>query len=1184
MKEKILMLSKGDFDDNKPEITVSEPVLHLETECGSKVDGSFAIRSLNGCEIRAMIYSSQPWMTCDKQTFIGLEGKIGYTLDTGTFETGELLKGYFTIVSNAGELQIPYEVLICAPFCESTMGAISEMDQFAALAREDWQEALRIFRSADFEKVFLHSDRHRRLYRALMESRSASMAMDEFLCAMKKKQRSSIHVSQDLIEYENPEDTIAGTLLIERSSWGCLRADVRCEGDFISLFKCRLSEDDFLGSYCKLEYRLTPGRALCQEGAIILETMDQLIRVPVRLRRDVMISEKQQSRRSLRRSLIDLQKLYISYRLQKISKSRWLSESGEAISGCINNSQEPVFQVAEAAWQLMAGDRETAGNILAGINGRQLRYQSVIYYCFYLYINSLYREDEHYTRYVADTIRFYAEGQYSERWELIYFADQLTRQGGGESRYRQQAHTYGQLKEIAEKSGMIAPGIFLNAVSIVNEDPSLIREIGDFEQKLLVWGARHDCLSRETVFRYADLAPRVRHWMPAYADALKHYCEIYQTKELLAAVIRQLILGGQNDARSHHWYRLGIESSLRLPELYESFMDSLDLNSDEELPVGVLVYYQYDNKLDAGQKAYLYRYLLERRESYARLFESYDSIIRTFALGQLQQGQMTADLAVLYRYYLTGDTLTRHVLEALPDILFKHQLKLDDQVRGITAVIVDYAELNEELYYPVVSGKAYIDLFMDDYRILFEDKEGNRYLAGSRSRTEPLLDMTKYIRECYPVSRHHRLMVMNRSERALKYQLMDDESVEVYKSVLKLEHVSKQYQKTVLRNLIDYYYDNYEGETLEKYLLQIDINLLGNEERGHIIEYFIQRGLYERAYNAIRVYGDEGVQDKHILRLSSRLIREKGYARDPMMIALAYSAFEHGKYDEVTLKYLILFYEGPTKDLYKLWMAARDFEVPASEMEERLLSQILFAETMIPEGCDILASYYGAYGMQRLTKAFLAYAAYHYLDEDAAIGSQVFHIMEIELGQMENVRKICSLALTRYYAENKNIRPGYYDWIGREIAGFIDEGILLPWFVRFSGCGAVPSELTDLTYLTWHDKPGKKLTLICTDAGSGTAQELTMDNPAAGIYVRALRLLPGKTVSYRIVSEDGKDTLTQGSLTGGSGAAEARQRNGMSELARMHECMDYNDDIAMDEAMLEYEKLDEMTDRLFSLH
>ncbi len=1183
MKEKILMLSKGDFDEKKPEITVSETALHLDAERGSRVDGSFTIRSTNGYEIRAMIYSSQPWMTCDKQSFIGLEGKIGYTLDTGTFEAGELLKGAFTIVSNAGEIQIPYEVRVRMPYCESTAGMISEMDQFAALARDDWQEALRIFRSPEFARVFLHSDRHRRLYTALMGSRSTSMAMDEFLCAMKKKQRASIHVSQDLIEYENPEDTIAGTLLIERSSWGCLRARVYAEGDFVSLYKRQLSEDDFLGSYCKLEYTLNPGKAVSQDGAIVLETMDQLIRIPVTVRRDVLISEKQQSRRSLKRSLIDLGRLYISYRLQKISKSRWLSESGEAISGCLNNSQEPVFQVAEAAWQLMAGDRDTAGSILAGINGRQLRYQSAIYYCFYLYINALYRRDENYTRYVADTIRYYAEGQYSDSWEMIYFMDQLAAGGEG-NRYRQQTHTYEQLKGIAEKSGMIAPGIFLGAISMINEDPALIHEIGDFEQKLLVWGARHDCLNREAVYRYADLAPRVRNWMPAYADALKHFCDIYQTKELLSAVIRQLILGGQTDARSHHWYRLGIESSLRLPGLYESFMDSLDLMSDEQLPVNVLVYYQYDNKLDPRQKAYLFRYLLEQRENHARLFESYDSIIRTFALEQLQQGQINADLAVLYRYYLTGDALTTHVLEALPEILFKHQLKLDDQVRGITGVIVDYAELNEELHYPVTAGTAYIDLFLDDYRILFEDKDGNRYMAGSRSRISPLLDSAKYIRDCYPVSRHHRLIVMNRSERALKYQLMDDESIEVYKNVLKLEHVSKQYQKTVLRNLIDYYYDNYEGETLEKYLLQIDISLLGNEERGHIVEYFIQRGLYERACNAIRTYGVEGIQDKHILRLSSRLIREQGYAQDQILIALAYSAFDHGKYDEATLKYLILFYEGPTRDLYKLWAAARDFEVSASEMEERLLSQILFTESMIAEGCEILASYYGTYGMQRMTRAFLAYAAYHYLDEDTPISSQVFHIMEIELGQMGNAEKICSLALTRHYAENKNVQPGYYDWICREIAGFIDEGILLPWFSRFSGCGAVPSELADLSYLTWHDLPGKRLSLVLDNDGSGMPdREMVMDNPAAGIYVKALNVLPGHTLSYRIISEDGKDILSEGKLTGNVPSDGVGAQTGAAEISRMHDYIDFHDDIAMDEAMIDYVKLDEMTDRLFDL-
>ncbi len=1184
MKEKILLLSKGHFDEIRPEIQVSENALKLEAERGSSIRGSIKVNSTNSHVIRAMVYASQQWMTCEEESIVGTQGEIHYTLESSGFESGETIRGSFFIVSNAGELEIPCEVKITAPFCDSPAGPISEMDQFAQLARDDWHAALEIFRGPEFSRVFLSSAKNRRIYEALIKSRSASMAMDEFLCVVKRKKRAEIKAAQDMIEYENPEGETRGVLIIERSQWGAVRVTTRTEGDFISLYKKQLSEDDFLGSYCQLEYTLLPGRGRKQEGAIILETVSQMIRIPVAVRRDVLIREKEQARRIYSRALIDLQRSFVLYHLQKISKSKWLSESGEAISGCMNNSTDPIFRVAEAAWQLSAGDREEAGQILSGINGRELRYQSAVYYCFYLYVNALYKNDEHYTQYVADTIRFYAEGQYKDSWEMLFFLNQLTETDAGSHKRRSRhLRTYEQLRSMMEKSAVVSPGIFMIAVSMVNEDPSLIHEIGDFECRLLIWAARYDCLNRDAVYQFADLAPRMRTYHPAYMRALMHYCEIYQSKELLTAVIRQLIMGHQTDRESRRWYRLGIESSLKTPDLYELYMESLDLNEQEKLPMNVLVYYQYDNRLDVAHKAYLYRYILENREAHARIFEGYDGIMRAFALEQLQHHQMSEDLAVLYRHYLTGSQLTPHVLEALPEIIFKQQIKLQPQTRRIRGVIVDYSELDEELYYEVTDGKACIDLFMDDYRILFEDTDGNRYMSSVNSDIRPLLETSAYIRDCYPEARHHRLMVMNRSERALKYQLMDDDSIEVYKNVLKLDHVSLQYQKTVLRSLIDYYYDNYEGETLEKYLLQIDIRLLGNEERGHIIAYYIQRGLYERAYEAMRTYGYDNIQDKWVLKLSSRMIRERSFARDQMLTDLAYLAFEHGKYDEATLRYLIRYYQGPTLNLYKLWKAAVDFEVPAPDLEERLLSQMLFAETMIQEGCEVMASYYASHGMQRVTKAFLAYAAYQYLDRDEAISSQIFHIMEIELNQMEEAREICSLALIRWFAENRNIRPGYYGWLYKEIASFIDKDVLLPWFTRFSGCGEVPSELTDFCFVTWHGRPGRHYSVAFKKDGTGDERQLPMDNPAGGIYTKGFQLFSGESLTYRILDEDGKDTGEHGTLKLDREARGAVPGNGKEEIDRMRDFLAFHDDLAMDEAMVDHERLDEMAEKLFHL-
>ena len=139
--------------------------------------------------------------------------------------------------------------------------------------------------------------------------------------------------------------------------------------------------------------------------------------------------------------------------------------------------------------------------------------------------------------------------------------------------------------------------------------------------------------------------------------------------------------------------------------------------------------------------------------------------------------------------------MTPHVVKAMPAVIFKHHIHCDHP--GIKGVVVDYSELGEENYYPFVHGEAYVDLYMDDYRIVLVDAKGGRYMSTIPYTTGRLMDVGKYIKICYEQGRDNKMLVLNRSERALKYQMMDDVSIETYKCVLKLQDVSRHYWRSI---------------------------------------------------------------------------------------------------------------------------------------------------------------------------------------------------------------------------------------------------------------------------------------------------------------------------------------------------------------------------------------------------
>ena len=322
------------------------------------------------------------------------------------------------------------------------------------------------------------------------------------------------------------------------------------------------------------------------------------------------------------------------------------------------------------------------------------------------------------------------------------------------------------------------------------------------------------------------------------------------------------------------------------------------------------------------------------------------------------------------------------------------------------------------------------------------------------------------------------------------------------------------------------------------------------------------------------------------MRLCSRVIREKDFEKDDLLVELSYFAFSNGKYDETTLQYLILFYAGTTEGLYAIWKAAGDFEVPAAQLEERLLCEILFTENHVAEGCEVFASYYNDHPGHRLTRAFLGYYGYHYLVHGQTAGEKIFQIMEIELDQLENARNVCALALLQYYSEAEHVEPEFYERLQHEVSAFMDKGILLPFFKKYAGDAEVPGELADFMYAEYHTSPKSAVTIYYRPADQESAEWIhePMRHILGGIFIKTFQLFDGEAVEYYIAEQDGEQLKTGDKKR----LAAPRSSNqwpetGVELLSRMHQAIQAEDDQAVDELIRSYERVNEMTDQLFEL-
>ena len=1120
MKEKINLLSKGIFDYGYPDVHVSEMRLDLDIEAGRTYSGEFEVYSTNGAGIRAKIFSSNKQMHCEETDIIGTDNVVHYVFSAENMETGDTAEGQISIISNGGEIQIPYKVTVRSPYCMTSIGEVGNLEEFTQLASENWLEALNLFKSRDFSRVFLVNKIHAHMYEKFMHGRNVHQAMEEFLYTLKKKQKVSISVTQREILHHNLKEPLSDKLVLEKDYWGYQEIFVRAEGDFLSVYKKRLTTQDFLGSYYELEYYINPDylNPGYNYGKIFLKTFNQSIEIQVTCEQDVY-REEENTYISIKKSVLKMNRQYLNWLDGKADLNTLVREIREDVDGCRNHSDYIRYAMYEAHFLFMIGDETNAKEILLNIKERELRKESLLDYSYYLYITTLYRKEADYVHFVVKKLRELYETQ-CDRWEVLWLllqVDERLKAAG--------INTYKLIKAEFNKRCR-SPFMYREALIKANESPVMIRELDAFEIQLLNWGVCHQVLTQKLIYQYASLAVRERTYAPLVLRAMMKLYDAYETKELLMAVCTMLIKGHKIEKSYNHWYLQGILQSLKVTRLYEYYMMSLDMKMTHEIPTAVLYFFNYNNQLEWIYKAFLYRYIIQNKNRIQRIFDSYDNIMKAYTFEQLSLGNIDENLIVLYKYYVTKDRMNSKLAKELPDIMFKHQVTCTHP--GIMNVIVTMREINKEFVYPIVSNQAYVDIFMDEYNLMFEDADGNRYMRSIDYSLHKLMDDSEFIKECYELYPENAKVLMNRSERALKYQLIDDTSVEIFKRTLKIGLIQDEYRKNILKNLIDIYYENYEGETLEKYLLRLDIHLLGHEERGSIIEYYIQRGFYDKAYEAICEYGYEGIRDKRLMRLISRIIRRRDFEEDSMVLELAFHTFQAGKYDEVILEYLNRYYLGSTIDYLEIFAAANGFEVEVHALEEKMLCQVLFTEDMLEESHNVFESYYHAHPNMKIARAYLIYYAYGYLMERLKVKENIFHYMEIEMDQMGRGRDICSLAKLKHLAECGVDQDQYSEWIRKEIRRFVSKGIMLPWFKFFMDHLDIPRELLDREYIIYLTKPSHSVKIrYRIDRGEhvGIWKEENMQKVYDGIFVKSWPLFADEKLMWQALDFDGEDIV-----------------------------------------------------------
>lgn len=1185
MKEKIKRFADGSFSYEQPQILLSDAELNISVSAGEEFFGVFTIKNSKSTYIKGLLYSSHSCFILENDKFAGAENDISYRFSATYLDPGEIITGNIDIISECGEVVLPFQIKVEAPYCITSIGNVKDTFQLANLAKVNWLEAKRLFQSKEFRQVLLfYNKKQCLLYDQLMKSSSGSHALEEFLIASNKKKRIKFQLDRTEAEYTGKEESFLDKLVITKDDWGYAEIRIRTDSPFITPDRKLLWTDNFIGNHCELDFSIHPEKMKpgINKGIIEINTAYQQLEFIIICDNIHKIPHEIQKRRMKKQLESDLLQNYIRFRTTKLSASDYAEEAEQILHSLYSLETDTTHPVKDIFYELyrvhiqfIEGKISQAKTSLALLQEDETDWgQEKPHYSGALaYLHSLLKKNAKVTIESCNKLQdLYQEN--ADEWLLLWFLLYM------DKRYKSNAEL--KFDDIKKQfiNGCRSPVLYYEAAVILNESSEVLKELGEFELQVICFGVKQNFLNSNASSQVTYLAGREKEYHRLKFFILTKVYERFREKEALTAICSMLIKGQKKEKKYFHWFQSGVQEQIRVTELQEYYLYTADEDLKELPPVSVLHYFQYQSNLSDKKKAMLYANIIRFRASQVTIYDNYKQMIHEFCVEQVMKGRLNRNLALIYDNTLHPEILDKPLVECLSEMMFRNELVCKNS--SFKSVCVAHREMEKEVCVPLVDGRAYIDIFTEQPEIMLIDENNNRYRIAEQFTLYKLLHLDFLLPFCYQLLTDYPKLLLHQ-QNEIQYKKPDVNGVEICQKVVNLTGLEHSFLSECEQFLVNYYYDNFQGEALEKQLLQIDFKVLHHAERVRMIELLLIRDLYNLALAAMQEYGYEGVGEKRILRLCSRLIPDVKEEYVELIKALAFQAFCKRKFDEVTLKFLADHYDGSTDSMFELWSAAKEADLEVIELEERLLGQVLFAETLSIDAIPLFRSYYYHGTNRKLIRACLSYYAYKYLINDRIFEVELFDIMKKEATYEEN--NICMLAVLKNYSTQQRLTDAEVNFVDYQLRSMEQKNLILPFFKDFKDTMRTPRNMYDKYYIEYRTHPDARVKIHyfydnCDSAAAFQIEE--MYNVCYGIFVKEFIIFYNEPLQYYIEEElDGVTSITESKAIRLKPELIGGDDTKYHQLNLVITAKEMNDDVTVVKLLESYVKTDYCISQLF---
>lgn len=1130
MKSKVEQYAKGDFFVDYPKVKLSKSYLQLKIEAGSIYTGRIEAVSENDIPMKMMVYDDAYLLHFKEHSLIGKKGEIVFTFDASDKKRGSIFEGNIYVIGNGKEWHIPYNIEVVPPFIDVNGVAMEDLMKFSALAEEDWDKALQIFHSEEFPNTLLGSNQdYIEAYRSLRDSLNKNQALEEFLVYTHKKRALMLQVEHNRFQFGFPKMKEEHQLILHKNTWGYSRMKVRSDAKFIIMQQSEICSLDFSGDSCTLSYTLDPEQLNENEptvGHIILEntyqkiSLDILVQKPKETSR--VLVHKDHERRLKKLETAALIRNYLDYRIGMMPLSDFMEQTRETLNHLIEFDPDiGIYKLGLLHMGILAGkENETREEMRRMEADMDKTMEGPKEHCYYLYLKALLSKD---VRRIVTACEEIEKALTKEDDKLFYFWLLIYL----DERYQKDKQWLFTQIEGLYMGGYQSPVLALEICDLINEDPLLLKKLSAVELAAVKFGLKNHYLSKEAEEEFLQLASKEKTFRPQVFSLLCTIYDLEKKPDIIRIICVMLIRGEKTEQRYHPYYLEGIKCGYKLVGIQENYLRSMDRSHYDRMPDSVLRYFNYKGLLSDYEYAYLYANIIINKRNYLGQYEEYLPNMEAFMEGQIIKGAMSDDLSVIYGEFLKPQAVKQNYAASLVNVIFKRKLTVMND--NITAVVVSHRELEKEVVVPVVNHVAYVDMITESAVISLIDKDKNRYISTIPYKLQKLVDEADYMDILRLYAADDYRYALYRYDEAEAYDASGAREVNIARDLLTFEEISKETKQQAIFGIVRYYHEHLDQNILKNYLDRVDMDYVLPERAVEFINYLLECEFYDKAYEAVKRFGYQGVLTEYLIKLVENMYEFSQYAKDECLISIAVYLYRMGQESLTILGYLVDYYQSGLKDMIKLWKRAVSRLTRLDLLEENIICELLYTEQWNQDVFKVFAEYSSKKRRGMVMKAFFKRAAFAYMVEDMELPASFFKTLyeQIITEGLEDDMLLAAMLL--FFSRKARLEKEEIAWVKQKTEYFVKRSILLPFFRNFKKYLKLPKDLFLMTFVVTKDKAGKQISFSYAIQSGVEKPEcnkrVRMMEILPGYYMKEFVLFHGENLLYKMPEENARHTF-----------------------------------------------------------